>query len=195
MYLLKCIIVVLIFSPLVSAAGYDPILKQIQPGVITILGETHKKTESLEIFQNLALGILRRYHCVVVGLEIASDQQAMLDSVLMDKASADILMLWAPVNHPAYRRMLNSLGALKRQGHCIKVVALDSGLSNTVDRDLWMATQLRPMVGSSPVLVLLGSLHTLRKVDWTVKSGRPSVAEILVNQGIKVKTFPQNLES
>lgn len=82
MYLLKRIILVLFFSQQVLAAVYDPILEQIKPDVVMILGKLIKKVESLEVFQNLALGALKRYHCVVAGMEIASDQQAMLDRIL-----------------------------------------------------------------------------------------------------------------
>ena len=39
------------------AAIYDPILEQTKPGTITIIGETHKKTESVELFQSLALDV------------------------------------------------------------------------------------------------------------------------------------------
>lgn len=53
------------------AAPYDPILEQIKPGTITIIGETHKKVESVELFQNLALDVIKHYQCVVIGLEIA----------------------------------------------------------------------------------------------------------------------------
>jgi hypothetical protein len=53
MYLLKRIIFVLLFSQPALAAFYDPILERIQPGSITIIGETHKKVESVEMFQNV----------------------------------------------------------------------------------------------------------------------------------------------
>ena len=54
------------------AASYDPILEQIKPGTITITGETHKKVESVELFQNLALDVIKHYQCVVIGLEISN---------------------------------------------------------------------------------------------------------------------------
>jgi hypothetical protein len=68
-------------APLIAAI-YDPILKQIKPGSVTIIGETHKKVESVELFQNLALSVVRHYQCVVIRLEIASDQQAILDAAM-----------------------------------------------------------------------------------------------------------------
>ena len=37
------------------AASYDPILEQIKPGTITIIGETNKKIEYVDLLQNPAL--------------------------------------------------------------------------------------------------------------------------------------------
>ncbi|MGR9115135.1 MAG: hypothetical protein ACU85E_05165 [Gammaproteobacteria bacterium] len=41
------------------------------------------------------------------------------------------------------------------------------------------------------VLALLGSLHTLKKVDWLTKAGKSKVAQILAKKGLRVKSFPQ----
>lgn len=184
--------IILLLLPVTSLATiYDPILEQIKPGTITIIGESHKKAESVDLFQNLALDVIRRYQCVVVGLEIASDQQTILDAVMQGRASVNEITLWPPLDHPPYRRMIERFAGLKRQSQCIKVVAIDSGMDNNIDRDLWMALSLAEQAGDAPVLVLLGALHTLKRVDWTVRTGRPSVAEILATRGILVKSYPQ----
>ncbi|PSJ15705.1 hypothetical protein C7H79_17535, partial [Nitrosomonas supralitoralis] len=48
-------------------------------------------------------------------------------------------------------------------------------------------------MGQAPVLALLGSLHTLKKVDWdsTLIKREPYVAEIITTKGNNIKTFPQ----
>jgi hypothetical protein len=173
------------------AAIYDPILEQIKPNTITIIGETHKKAQSVELFQKLALAAVRQYQCVIIGLEIASDQQTIIDAVMQGRASVNEIALWPPLDHPPYRSMIESFAGLKRQGQCIKVVAIDSGVDNNIDRDLWMALSLAEQSGDAPVLVLLGALHTLKRVDWNNRTGRPSVAEILTSRGFRVKSFPQ----
>lgn len=45
----------------------------------------------------------------------------------------------------------------------------------------------------APILALLGNLHTLKRVDWhtSVSKGFPYVAEILVSQGHRIKSYPQ----
>jgi len=144
-----------------------------------------------ELFQSLALDVIRHYQCVVIGLEIASDQQTILDAVMQGRASVNEIVLWPPLDHPPYRRMIESFAEIKRQGLCIKVVAIDSGVDNNIDRDLWMALSLAEQAGDAPVLVLLGALHTLKRVNWNNRTGRPSVAEILTSRGFRVKSFPQ----
>jgi hypothetical protein len=188
---LKRIIFVLLFPVTSLAAVYDPILEQTKPGTITIIGESHKKAESIELFQSLALAAIKQYQCVIIGLEIGSDQQTNLDAVMQGRASVNEIALWPPLDHPPYRNMIASFAELKRQGQCIKVVAIDSGLTNNIDRDLWMALSLAEQAGDAPVLVLLGALHTLKRVDWNNRTGRPSVAEILTSRGFRVKSFPQ----
>lgn len=191
MYLLKRIIFVLLFPVSSLAAIYNPILEQIKPGTITIIGETHKKAESIELFKSLVLDAIKNHQCVVIGLEIASDQQKILDAVEQGRASVNEIALWPPLDHQPYRSMIESFAEIKRHGQCIKVVAIDSGMDNNIDRDLWMALSLAEQAGDAPVLVLLGALHTLKQVNWNNHAGRPSVAEILVTRGFRVKSFPQ----
>ncbi len=179
----------------VLAAVYDPILAQIKPGTITIIGETHKKVESVQLFENLALATIQNHQCVVIGLEIASDQQDILDAAMQTRAAVDEIALWPALDHPAYRRMIEHFAEHKRQGQCIKVIAIDSGVANVVDRDLWMALSLAQQVDDTPVLVLLGGLHTLKRVGWKNTTGRASVAELLTRWGYRVQSYPQRWPS
>jgi uncharacterized iron-regulated protein len=157
--------IILLLLPVTSLATiYDPILEQIKPDTITIIGESHKKAESVDLFQSLVLDIIKHHHCVIVGLEIASDQQTILDAVMQGRASVNEIALWPPLDHPPYRSMIESFAGLKRQSQCIKVVAIESGMDNNIDRDLWMALSLAEQAGDTPVLVLLGALHTLKRV-------------------------------
>lgn len=184
--------IILLLLPIPSAAAiYSPILGQIKLGTITIIGENHKRVESVELFQNLVSEVIQHHQCVVIGLEIASDQQAILDAVMQGRASSNEVALWPAIDYPSYRLMLDNFAALKRQGQCIKVIAIDSGPNNTVDRDLWMALSLAEQAADSPVLVLLGALHTLKRVNWKNTTGRASVAEILTARGFRVKSYPQ----
>jgi hypothetical protein len=184
--------VILLLLPIPSAAAvYDPILEGIKPGTITIIGENHKRVESVELFQSLALDVVRHHQCVVIALEIASDQQAILDAVMQGRAPISEVALWPAIDYPSYRRMIENFAEFKRQGQCITLVAIDSGTDNVVDRDLWMALSLAEQPENAPILALLGALHTLKRVDWKHAYGRPSVAEILTARGFSVNSYPQ----
>lgn len=193
MYFVTRIIFVLLFPCSALAAIYSPILDQTKPGSITIIGETHKKVESVELFQNLAIDVIKRYQCVVIGLEIASDQQTILDAVMQGSASVKEITLWPPIDHPPYRHMLENFAEAKRQGQCIKLIAIDSGVGNDVERDQWMALKLAEQAGDKPVLALLGALHTIQKITWIpAKDGHPPlVAQLLLAKGYQVKSYPQ----
>ncbi len=197
MYLWRCLITRIIFVLLLPvpslAAIYDPILDQTKPNSIIIIGETHKKVESVEFFQSLVLDVIKRYQCVVIGLEIASDQQVVLDAVMQGRASVEEITLWPPIDHPPYRQMIKRFAEIKQQYQCIKLIAIDSGLENDVDRDQWMTLKLAEQVGDKPVLVLLGALHTIQKITWVpAKDGHPPlVAQLLLAKGYQIKSYPQ----
>lgn len=174
------------------AASYDPILGQIKPYSITLIGESHQKVESVSLFKNLVLDALKEYPCIIVGLEIASDQQPVLDDVMRGEATVNDIELWSPVDHFAFRIMIEYFATLKRQGRCITMVAIDAGMDTVVNRDQWMALRLGEQVGKNPVLVLIGALHTLKAVNWTIVNGKPFLAENLVNKGFNVTSYPQH---
>ncbi len=84
-------------------AVYDPILEQLKPDTITIIGETHKQQESTVFFKDL---------------EIASDQQPILDQFMQGRASVEDIQLWPEIDFPAYRQLLKGFAELKQQGRC-----------------------------------------------------------------------------
>ena len=75
---LSIVVLAVLLPTTLYAASYDPILGQIKPYSITLIGESHKKVESVSLFKNLVLDALKEYPCITVGLEIASDQQPVL---------------------------------------------------------------------------------------------------------------------
>lgn len=137
---------------------YDPLLAQLKPDKITIIGGSHKKTESVALFKSLALAAIKQYRCIVIGLEIASGKQTILDAVVQGGAFNE-LALWPALDHPPYLSMIESFAGLKRQGQCIKLIATDSGVANNIDRDLWIALSLTDQAVDAPVLVLLHHIN------------------------------------
>ena len=70
---------------------------------------------------------------------------------------------------------------------------IDGGLELNVNRDEWMAERLAKQISQAPILALLGNLHTLKRVDRhpSMSKAFPYVAEILVSQGHRTKSYPQ----
>jgi hypothetical protein len=73
---------------LFSAAAYSAeiqsqILKGMEPNTITIIGEKHKRPESVQFFRSLIADYLQKNECLTVALEIASSQQSVNSSVKM----------------------------------------------------------------------------------------------------------------
>jgi len=169
----------------------NQIIQGIGPGTITIIGEDHRRPESIRFFESIVSGYLQQDKCLVVALEIASSQQVAIDKVVQGRAEVSSIKIPPMIDHPAYRAMLSDLAGLKQRGSCIELIAIDADLKTSTPRDEWMAKILEYKTGTVPVLALLGSLHALKRVDWDFEKSSPYVAEILTSLGYQVKTFPQ----
>jgi hypothetical protein len=188
---LKSLAFLIFLSPLCLAAPVDTILEGMTPGSITFIGESHKHIESAMLIKDLVTAAIERGQCPILALEIADSEQPAIDRVLNNGASVSDIDIPASIDHLPMRKLIGHLATLKTRSPCFSVVAIDAGLDNPSDRDEWMAARLAKLVGDRPILVLIGSLHTLKKVNWLVKSGKPSVAERLAMKGFRVRSFPQ----
>jgi hypothetical protein len=185
-----CAVIFLLFAFSARSAVPDPILESLLPGTITFVGESHKHIESAELIRDLVSVHIKQGRCLTLALEIADDEQPSIDRVLAG-ASASTIDIPVSIDHPAMRQLIEHLAVLTTQSACLSVIAIDASPNNSRDRDEWMSERLASLVGDGPTLVLIGSLHTLKKVDWLSKSGKPSVAERLAAKGFEVRSFPQ----
>lgn len=184
----------LILFPVPLVAGdYTSIVNQLKPNTITIIGETHKRPKSITLFQSLITEHLKQNKCLTVGLEIASNQQTTIDKIKQGRAIISDIEISSIIDHPPFRKMIDALVKLQSKNECLKLIAIDAGDDIDLGRDKWMAINLAEQIGETSILVLLGGLHTLKKVDWdlSMTKGSPSVAEILFSQGYNIKTYPQ----
>ena len=184
----------LILSPTPLIAGdYTSVVNQLNPNTITIIGETHKHPESITLFKSLISGYLKQNKCLTVGLEIVSSQQVIIDQVMKGRAVVSDIEISPIIDHPPFRKMINGLVNLQEKGKCLKLIAIDAGDDIELRRDQWMAIKLAKQIGKAPILVLLGNLHSLKKVNWdlSMTKGSTYVSEILSSQGYDVKTYPQ----
>ncbi len=190
MHYLKSLVFLLLSTP-TWAISNNPILKSLSPGSITFIGESHKHPESPRLIIDVVTYAVKKGQCLALALEINSNQQFVIDRVLAKRASVSDIVIPSAIDHSPMRQMIKHMAYLKKTLPCLNVVAIDAGIDDPNDRDEWMAKKLSEIASDRPILVLVGALHTLKKVDWLVATGRPSVAEILASKGFQVKSFPQ----
>jgi len=183
----------LLSSQTYAESSYRPILDGIKSHSITIIGETHKRPESFQLFQSIINDYLQKNKCLIVALEIASNQQSTIDQVIQGKAKVSDIEVAPPIDHPDFRVLIENLAKLQKHNDCFKLIAVDADIKLKTDRDEWMAKEMTKQIGQTPIFTLLGSLHTLKKVDWNpeIEKKSPYVAEILTEKGYDVRTYPQ----
>jgi len=175
----------------VASEIYSKIVPEMQPNTITFIGEKHKRPESIHLFKSIITEYLHQNKCLIVALEIASSQQSILDKVMEGSDGVDTIQISSIIDHPNYREMISELAELKKNGSCIRLIAIDADLTNSMSRDEWMAKVLAFNAGKEPILALLGNLHVLKKVNWNFENNYPYVAEILASSDFQIRTYLQ----
>ena len=164
---------------------------------VVIIGETHRRPESTQFVTNTVGEYLQGGKCLIVGLEIPSHQQPVLERAFMkvwrlNRISISSIPLSSILDHPGYRKMLASFREQIRQGKCLKVRAIDAPQIVPVDRDKWMEKQILEMMDGTPILVLVGNFHALKEVKWNSEAlGGLSLAERLVSRRLRVASVLQ----
>lgn len=183
----------LLSSSIHAESSNNPILKGIKPHSITIIGETHKRPESFQLFQSIINDYLQKNKCLTVALEIASNQQSVIDQVIQGNDKVYDIEVASPIDHPDFRILIENLAEIQKHNDCVKIIAVDADIKLKTDRDEWMAKELIKQIGQTPILALFGSLHTLKKVNWNPELTRkpPYLPEILISKGYAVHTYTQ----
>ena len=170
---LICITVMLFSLALSAAAGdnlfppADYIHSKLQQNDIVFLGTTHKKPAILNFIAEL-IPTLEKYGVSHVGLEIPSDQQEKIDVFMKTGNGLDDIKLHNQIDSPEYRQLFQMF---RDSGGPIPVaIDLPSSMyDGIVSRDEWMARSLLIVLSrnqSAKILVIVGSLHTLKKLEW-----------------------------
>jgi hypothetical protein len=183
----------------ISAASFS-LTQVLQANDVVIVGETHRRPESTQFVANVVTKYLQGASCLTVALEIPSHQQPFLDRAfkgkwIPDRFPISSIPLGGFIDHSGYREMLVSFREQIWRGKCLKVRAIDKPHMVSLDRDEWMEKQILELIGSTPVLVLVGNFHAMKEVRWNSDPlAGPSLAERLQNRGIKVISMLQYWE-
>jgi len=167
------------------------IIQNIQNNSITIIGENHHRPESIRFFESIVNSYLKGNNCLTVALEVASSQQLIIDHFVEGKVRVDAIKIPSMIDHSDYRSMLAGFAIMKRGGVCINIIAIDADGKTLIRRDEWMVKIIEDQNETMPVLALLGNLHALKKVNWSVDGPLPYFAELLASSGHLVKSYHQ----
>jgi hypothetical protein len=150
-------------------ATHDPasfILDKFRDHDIVLLGTKHSQTSIIYTIIEL-LPLLSDAGVTHIGLEIATDQQSKIDRFCRDGRELDDIEVFHVIDCPEYRDLLHAVRACSLQP-----VALDlpnSMWRSPYTRDEWMAQTIRSVfaqTANAKILVVVGNLHALKKVDW-----------------------------
>ena len=168
------ITVAILFPPAFSATAADNLFppagyihSKLQQNDVVFLGTTHKKPEILGFIDEL-IPTLEKYGVSHVGLEIPSSQQERIDVFMKTGEGLDAIKLHTQIDIPEYRQLFQ---VFRKFGGPIPVaIDLPSSMyKRDVSRDEWMARSLLIVLNRNPsakILVIVGSLHTLKKLVW-----------------------------
>ena len=122
------LLILLLSSSVYAESNHHPILVSIRPHSVSIIGETHKRPESFRFFQAIINDYLQNHKCLIVALEIASNQQNTIDQVIKGSAKVSDIEVAPPIDHPDFRLMIESLANLQRNNDCFKLIAVDADI-------------------------------------------------------------------
>jgi hypothetical protein len=151
------------------------VLENLGSHDIVFMGTTHKQPAILTLIADL-LPDLPNHGVTHIAVEIGSDQQAHLDRFIQSGVGLADISLHAAIDCPDYRRLLSAVQQLESRSRPL-LTALDlppDQYDSGISRDEWMARRLADIFSGNPnarVLVVLGSLHVLRKLEWEHSHG------------------------
>ena len=104
-------IMMIFFAEAYSAEIQSQILKNLEPHSITIIGETHRPLGSIHFFQSLITKYLQQDKCLTIALEIASNQQLLIDRIMQSGGNVEDIQIAPMIDHSSLP--CNAQGFLK----------------------------------------------------------------------------------
>lgn len=162
---------------------------------MVFLGTTHRQPAILALLAEL-LPRLAQAGVTHLALEIGADQQARLDHYLASGKGLMQIDLAPAIDCIQYRQFLKTMRQMPSATRP-RIVALDlpaGQYDGPVSRDQWMAATLDQILrtrGPAKILVVLGSLHVLRKLEWQsrIGHGQDSIRTYLGRRWPHLKMF------
>ena len=181
------VIILTMSAASISIAGGDPFAITAPPTEylhsklsnhdIVFLGTKHRQPRILNFIAEL-IPSLKELGVTHIGLEIPSDQQENIDTYMKTGNGLQDIQLHPQIDCPAYRNLFIVL----RNSGGPAPIALDlpkSEYKGDISRDEWMGLSLLKVLRDTPnakILVVVGNLHTLKKLDWEERLGNKNLS-------------------
>ena len=186
LYILLLFTIQIFLTPKVGCAGglttqNDTqlyVLEKLKSHNIVFLGTIHRRQPILKFLSDL-IPYLHEAQVTHLGLEICSDQQEIIDSFLQTGSGLHDIALHLQIECPEYRNLFTTIRSLDRTERP-SVLALDlpkSMYRGENNRDEWIAGSIAKVFYQNPnakILVLIGNLHVLKKIEWEDKVSNPN---------------------
>jgi len=95
--------------PAHSTMAHNKILEGMEPNSITIIGERHQRPEAIQFFQSIVTKHLQQNKCLIIGLEIPSNQQPLLDKMIQGEAVISDIEIPPTIDHQTLRELISDL--------------------------------------------------------------------------------------
>lgn len=171
------------------------VLEKLRSHQIVLMGTIHQKPQILELTAQL-LPLIRSAGVTHLAIEVSSDQQSNIDRFIQHGTGLMDIRLHHSIDCAQYRRLFTIIRDLPSHQRP-RVVAIDlppSRYRGPIGRDAYMADALSDMFQprtDRKVLVILGSLHVLKKLDWLprITDRQPSIRSLLEQRLPTLKMF------
>ena len=177
---LKTYIIILFGGCFIAATGISSFVPTNEPisfvlekagkHDVVFLGTTHQQQRILRFISNM-IPHLHESGITHIGLEISSDQQRHLDRFMSTGTGLSNIRVFEGIDCPGYRHVIDMI---RKSG--LVAVALDlpkSKWRGNYTRDRWMAKRISETFAANrnvKMLVIVGNMHVLKKVEWQVAS-------------------------
>lgn len=201
--LTKLAIIMSLFITGAAAAGQDLnthkalpyVLEKLRSHQIVLVGTIHQKPQILELTAQL-LPLIRAAGVTHLAIEVSSDQQSNIDRFIQNGTGLMDIHLHHSIDCMQYRRLFSIVRDLPshQRPHIVAIDLPPSQYSGHISRDAYMADALFDMFHprtDRKVLVILGSLHVLKKLDWLprITNRQPSIRSLLEQRLPTLKMF------
>lgn len=171
------------------------VLEKLRSHQIVLMGTIHQKPQILELTAQL-LPLIRSAGVTHLAIEVSSDQQSNIDRFIQHGTGLMDIRLHHSIDCVQYRRLFTIIRDLPSHQRP-RVVAIDlppSRYRGPIGRDAYMANALSDMFQprtDRKVLVILGSLHVLKKLDWLprITDRQPSIRSLVEQRLPTLKMF------